>query len=60
MSKSNIETKLRIKAHKLGPIDDLRIPCLIADAPDPIFLSIFGEVKGVSVEMYLSDDDKAE
>lgn len=58
--KSTFEGTIRIKSVKLGPIEDLRIPCFIKDMSHPIFLSIRGLVKGVSIDFYVLDKTNKE
>lgn len=59
-SKSVLDCKIQIKSSKLGDINDLRIPCYIHDATEPLFLNIKGITKGVSVNFYYSESKEYE
>ena len=60
VNKSLLEFKIKIKSSKLGYLNDLRIPCYINDALEPIFLKIIGKVHGVSVEYFLANEPEYE
>lgn len=58
--KSTFVGAIRIKCSRIGPIDDLRIPCFVKDMAHPLFLSITGLVRGVSIDYYVIDKNDNE
>ncbi len=59
-SKCILDCKIFLKSSRIGEINDLRIPCYVHDATEPLFLNIKGNTKGVSVNFYYSESKEYE
>ncbi|RNA24355.1 Deleted in lung and esophageal cancer 1, partial [Brachionus plicatilis] len=52
-----VQCLVRIKADKTTEINDLSLPCYLLDTDETIYLNIKGVVKGISVEIFVSNDE---
>lgn len=55
-NKSVLDVKIFITSSTLGDLNDLRIPCYVKDMEYPLFVDLSGNVKGVSVNYYFTEN----